>query len=135
MRITRRDAIGVLAAAVPASANINSSAPRVEQQEGGIAVDWLGGNPPQVESGVSWGVPWPRGTVQKSDTFQLTTAEGNNLPLQSWTLAYWPNGSIKLIGRRFIGPPGNTIYADQLAGKRIPGLACHLRETASNRQR
>lgn len=41
--------------------------------------------------GVSWGVPWPRGTVAKGTTFAL--ADGT--PVQSWTTATWPDGSVK----------------------------------------
>jgi hypothetical protein len=52
---------------------------------------------PPLEAGVSWGIPWPRGTVSKSQTFSLT-AGGTALPLQQWPLAYWPDGSIKWTG-------------------------------------
>ena len=41
--------------------------------------------------GVSWGVPWPRGTVAEGTEFAL--ADGT--PVQSWTTALWPDGSIK----------------------------------------
>ncbi len=58
---------------------------------------WLGDAAPPLESGVSWGVPWPRGAVSKSQTFSLT-AGGAALPLQQWPLAYWPDGSIKWTG-------------------------------------
>lgn len=96
MRITRRDAMGVLAA-VPAAA-ISKSSQASEPQNGRVVLNWLGGNRPQVESGISWGVPWPRGTVQKSTGFQLANADGKSMPLESWTLAYWPDGSIKWTG-------------------------------------
>jgi len=43
------------------------------------------------------GVPWQRGTVRKEQTFALTSADGAALPVQSWTLAYWPDGSIKWV--------------------------------------
>jgi hypothetical protein len=43
------------------------------------------------KQGVSWGVPWPRGTVAECTTFAL--ADGT--PVQSWTTASWPDGSIK----------------------------------------
>ena len=53
---------------------------------------------PELETGVSWGVPWARGTVRREQTFALTAADGKSLPLQTWPLAYWPDGSIKFIG-------------------------------------
>jgi YetA-like protein len=60
-------------------------------------LNWLGNAAPPLESGVTWGVPWPRGTVSRSQTFSLT-ADGAALPLQQWALAYWPDGSIKWTG-------------------------------------
>src|SRR5215472_4676527 len=59
---------------------------------------WLGNAAPGIDTGVSFGVPWPRGAVSKSQTFALTAADGSVLPLQSWPMAYWPDGSIKWTG-------------------------------------
>ncbi|EWM18813.1 hypothetical protein KUTG_09117 [Kutzneria sp. 744] len=55
---------------------------------------WLDG-PPPAPSGSTWGVPWPRGQVAKGTTFALATADGASVPVQSWPLAYWPDGSLK----------------------------------------
>ena len=63
-----------------------------------VSLNWLGGTPPAVSTGVSWGVPWPRGTVQQNQGFTLTGADGTILPLQTWPLAYWPDGSLKWSG-------------------------------------
>ena len=41
--------------------------------------------------GVTWGVPWPRGTTPDDTTFALS----DGTPVQSWTTATWPDGSIK----------------------------------------
>jgi len=70
-----------------------------------VTVGWLGGSPPPVDCGVSWGVPWPRGTVRKDQTFTLTTADGEPLPLQNWPLAYWPDGSMKWTGFATVAGP------------------------------
>jgi hypothetical protein len=45
--------------------------------------------------GVAWGVPWPRGTVRPGEPFGLADAEGRAVPVQSWPLATWPDGSVK----------------------------------------
>jgi YetA-like protein len=77
---------------------------------------WLGRAAPGIDTGVSFGVPWPRGAVSQTQTFALTTSDGAALPLQSWPLAYWPDGSIKWNGfatvahaagdfRLALGPP------------------------------
>ncbi len=53
---------------------------------------------PAVDAGEAFGVPWPQGALQKSATFGLTTSTGTALPLQSWPMAYWPDGSLKWTG-------------------------------------
>ncbi|MDP9173805.1 MAG: Tat pathway signal sequence domain protein [Planctomycetota bacterium] len=63
-----------------------------------VSVNWLDSSPPPAPCGISWGVPWPRGLVSKNQTFALKDSDGKSLPLQSWPLAYWPDGSIKWTG-------------------------------------
>jgi len=70
-----------------------------------IALSWLGAEPPLVSGGVSWGVPWPQGAVARDASFSLS-AEGKELPVQSWPLAYWPDGSIKWSGFATVAPTG-----------------------------
>jgi hypothetical protein len=62
-----------------------------------VAVHWVG-DAPAMFTGVSWGVPWPQGTVRKDQAFALTGPDGKALPLQTWPLAYWPDGSLKFSG-------------------------------------
>lgn len=62
-----------------------------------VKLHWLDGAPP-VACGVSWGVPWARGAMRKEQTFALAAGDGAKLPLQSWPLAYWPDGSLKWSG-------------------------------------
>jgi YetA-like protein len=62
---------------------------------GDVTLNWLGGAPPAVSAGVSWGVPWPRGAYQKDHNFTLLAADGKPVPTQSWPLAYWPDGTLK----------------------------------------
>jgi len=63
-----------------------------------VSVKWLDGTAPSVSTGVSWGVPWPRGAIQEGQSFSLKTADGESLPVQTWPMAYWPDGSIKWTG-------------------------------------
>jgi hypothetical protein len=98
-----------------------------------VTLHWLDGAPPAVPSGVSWGVPWPRGTVQKDQTFSLTAANGQSLPLQSWTLAYWPDGSIKWTGFATVAnsvAPGNLTLAP-VATSANPTVALTANDTAN----
>jgi hypothetical protein len=107
MEITRRGALGLLASTAAAAA---TELPVAAQTAGGdeASIHWLGGAPPPIDSGVSWGVPWPRGAVRKEQTFVLTAADGSPLPVQSWTLAYWPDGSIKWTGFATVAGPAAT---------------------------
>ncbi|WP_117214784.1 Tat pathway signal sequence domain protein [Allorhizocola rhizosphaerae] len=41
-------------------------------------------------TGVTWGVPWPRGAVPFDSSFGL-----GDVPVQSWVTATWPDGSVK----------------------------------------
>jgi hypothetical protein len=70
-----------------------------------VALSWLGDELPHVPAGVSWGVPWSQGAVPRAATFNLR-AQGKELPLQSWPLAYWPDGSIKWSGFATVVPVG-----------------------------
>ena len=70
-----------------------------------VKLDWLDGKPPAVQQSVSWGVPWPKGKVQKSDSFVLKAADGKAIPAQSWPMAYWPDGSIMWSGHSIAATP------------------------------
>ena len=83
----------------------------VAQQAGGVPINWLDRTAPGTETGVSWGVPWARGTVRREQTFALTSSDGKSLPLQAWPLAYWPDGSIKFSGFATVtGDPGRFVW-------------------------
>ena len=58
-------------------------------------VRWLDGGVPAVQSGATWGMPWARGSHSKDTSFTLHRADGSAIPVQSWPLAYWPDGSLK----------------------------------------
>ena len=73
-----------------------------------VAIHWLDGAPPPRETGLSWGVPWPHGVFPKEQRFALTAADGTTLPLQTWPLAYWPDGSLKWIGCATVAGPGTA---------------------------
>ncbi len=68
-----------------------------------VTLNWLDQSPPTVSQGVTWGVPWPQGAVARTTTFALTDAQGKGLPLQTWPLAYWPDGSLKWSGFATVG--------------------------------
>ena len=70
-----------------------------------VQLNWLDGQPPATPQSVSWGVPWPKGKVQKSDSLVLKTADGKTIPAQTWPMAYWPDGSIMWSGHSIAATP------------------------------
>src|SRR5438067_226771 len=72
----------------------------------GIKVDWLDHIAPTVPTGVSFGVPWPRGGIQKGESLHLVNTKGESIPVQTWPLAYWPDGSLKWTGHAIAADAG-----------------------------
>jgi hypothetical protein len=70
-----------------------------------VSMQLLDGKPLSLDSGVSFGVPWAQGSVLRTSTFRLSS-EGKHLSLQSWPLAYWPDGSLKWTGFATVVPAG-----------------------------
>jgi hypothetical protein len=98
MNVTRRQAFELLATTAAATAAEQIVlAQQATQTAPPVALNWLGGEAPALASGVSWGVPFARGTVARAQSFSLTSG-GAALPLQTWPLAYWPDGSMKFVG-------------------------------------
>jgi hypothetical protein len=71
-----------------------------------VRLHQLGEPVPDLAQGVSWGVPWPQGAVPRETSFNLTDAQGRALPVQTWPLATWPDGSLKWSGLATVVPAG-----------------------------
>jgi hypothetical protein len=80
-------------AAPPAAQASDASASDAE----GVDLHWLDGRP-AATTGTAWGVPWPQGRVAAHTSFALRDAGGDQVPVQSWPLAYWPDGTLKWTG-------------------------------------
>ncbi|HEX6685606.1 MAG TPA: hypothetical protein VF062_22715 [Candidatus Limnocylindrales bacterium] len=72
---------------------------------------WLTG---PRRTGVTWGVPWPRGAVAPGTSFAL-----GNVPLQSWVTATWPDGSVKWTAHA-IGPQPDPAQSYELTVGQSP---------------
>ncbi|OTB04785.1 hypothetical protein M426DRAFT_320376 [Hypoxylon sp. CI-4A] len=76
-------------------AALAQSTPSSSDLEDSAAVSWLG-DAPALNKGTTFGLPWPRARYQANTTvFTGSTVDGDQIPLQSWVTAYWPDGSIK----------------------------------------
>ena len=71
-----------------------------------VTLNWLDGQAPATPQSVSWGVPWPKGQVQKTDALVLKTANGKAIAMQSWPMAYWPDGSLMWSGQSITATSG-----------------------------
>lgn len=62
-----------------------------------VQLHWIDNKPTQA-AGVSWGVPFEKGKVKKTQSFDLVNDNSKTVPVQTWPLAYWPDGSVKWLG-------------------------------------
>jgi hypothetical protein len=75
-----------------------------------IALHWLD-TATVCPTGVTFGVPWPAGALDKGQATVLWNASAAPLPTQTWPLAFWPDGSIKWLGvAAVIGPDDGAAF-------------------------
>src|SRR5258708_38993464 len=92
-------------AAETAPATNNTIAADPLQRPGEVSLNLLDGKALGLDSGVSFGVPWQQGVIKRESTFSLN-ADGKHLPVQSWPLGYWPDGSLKWSGFASVAAAG-----------------------------
>jgi hypothetical protein len=88
-------ALAATAVAPPAAGAATQAA--TAAADGEARLHWLDGKP-AASAGCAFGVPWPKGTLARTVPLALHTADGTPVPVQSWPLAYWPDGSLKWTG-------------------------------------
>jgi hypothetical protein len=118
----------LLASTAPPREPVSPAVDAPAAAPGNVTLSWVGDNPPVVASGVSWGVPWKQGAIQRGAAFSLS-AQGGDLPVQSWPMAYWPDGSIKWTGFASVVPAGFTGAATLSTSKRSSAAAGALSAT------
>ncbi|MFD6424090.1 Tat pathway signal sequence domain protein [Streptomyces sp. NPDC060198] len=102
-RRTMLKAAAVAGAASSLSWTALGTAPRAEAAtdatagDGGkpVEIGWLEEGGLGAAPGTTFGVPWPKGLYPADQRFALTTDGGKGVPVQSWTTATWPDGSLK----------------------------------------
>jgi hypothetical protein len=85
-----------------------------------VTLNWLGHAAPAISAGVSWGVPWPKGAIQRDTGMRLTTADGARIDVQTWPLAFWPDGSIKWTGHAAVSSAAGPFTLTPVAGDTAP---------------
>ncbi|MCH7404366.1 exo-rhamnogalacturonan lyase family protein [Belliella aquatica] len=69
-----------------------------QRSKDSVQLAWLGNTAPKHNQGFTWGTCWPKGKVKRESGFDLVSSEREDIPVQSWPLAYWPDGSLKWTG-------------------------------------
>ncbi|PTX94198.1 Tat pathway signal sequence domain protein [Opitutus sp. ER46] len=121
----RRTALAAAAAQIASSLAAQPSAPAAaptpkRQARPGVAeLRWLDGKAPRVQPGATCGVPWPQGVHPAGTTFTLRAANGAELPVQSWPLATWPDGSLKWTAHALPADVSGAPEFELAAGKPI----------------
>ena len=98
-------------------------------------VHWLDDHASSVAQGVTWGTPWPRGKQRQDKNFALKDAANKLRPLQSWPLAFWPDGSLKWTAHALpptenIGDGPFEVVAQRAAAKHVAPLKVTENEAA-----
>lgn len=68
---------------------------------------WLK-NKPEHTTGLTWGVPWKKGLLDRKDSISLVHPLGEEVSVQTWPLAYWPDGSVKWTGHAAVMEEGTS---------------------------
>jgi len=80
-------------------------------------------------TGISWGVPFTQSEVKKDQQF-LLKADAEDVLVQSWPLAYWPDGSVKWMGMAATVPNADKYIIEPVKNMSlISGI--NILETAS----
>ncbi len=84
-----------------------------------LSLHWIG-DTPQEDTGVTLGVPYDPGEMTEDTPTLLTTPAGQALAHDSWTLAYWPDGSVKWQAIATVAPAGSDSLILAKANARQP---------------
>lgn len=109
------------------------------QQTSAVPLHWIGDTPEQ-DKAVSFGVPFDEGDVFPTTPLQLKVNEYQNLPVDTWPLAYWPDGSVKWSGVAGVIPAGTERLTLEKASKKVkttnkqPKASISITETPENIQ-
>lgn len=82
-----------------------------------VPLQWIG-KTPEVDKATSWGVPFGQGILKNKANLQLVTEQGTELAIDTWPLAYWPDGSVKWCGIASIIPSNTNKLTLKLAEKK-----------------
>ena len=126
-RTTLVAAASQLASSLRSAETAPATAPAVVAPD---ALRWLEGAPPPALPGAGWGRPWPRGRHGRDTTFTLRTTSGESVPVQSWPLATWPDGSLKWTAHAIPAGPPAAEYRLEPGAPAAPARPVTVSQTA-----
>lgn len=95
---TRRSFVknSMIAAGLPLASSVNFQKEKkvFVAEPNAVPLAWLDKQISPFFKGTTWGTPWAKGLHKKGTEFTLKS-NGNDVPTQTWPLAYWPDGSLK----------------------------------------
>ena len=109
------------------------------QQISAVPLHWIGDTPEQ-DKAVSFGVPFDEGDVFPATPLRLKVNEYQDIPVDTWPLAYWPDGSVKWSGVAGVFPAGTERLKLEKASKKAkttnkqPKASISITETPENIQ-
>ena len=109
------------------------------QQTSAVPLHWIGDTPEQ-DKAVSFGVPFDEGDVFPTTPLQLKVNEYQDIPVDTWPLAYWSDGSVKWSGVAGVIPAGTERLTLEKASKKVkttnkqPKAPISITETPENIQ-
>ncbi|BFM05138.1 hypothetical protein [Halioxenophilus aromaticivorans] len=92
---------GLIATAVPLGMAGSSKAVQREtaKRTPSESLVWLDTQPnAELNRGAVWGMPWAQGELDTEHALMLINESGKPAPMQTWPMAYWPDGSVKWTG-------------------------------------
>jgi hypothetical protein len=103
------------------------------QQAQPVKLHWLGDKAPGLKLGISWGVPFAKGAVSPKSDYVLSNDKGETIPVQSWPMAYWPDGSLKWVGLSAVldSASGSDLQLKAVKASGKKTMQAILTETAS----
>lgn len=73
-----------------------------------VALRWIDGHANSSDTPQTWGVPYAKGELSANASLSLTDNRGNVIDHDEWTLASWPDGSVKWKAVAAVIPSGTT---------------------------
>lgn len=91
---------------------------------------WLDGAAPNAIEGATFGVPWPRGALKPTQPFKIVDRAGEQFPVQSWPIAYWPDGSLKWSAHAVVGVEGRDDLSIVMGKPKAPNAPVTVAQTS-----